>query len=97
MSDRKISEPSLRTLSFVLRNKELWPDGFDWNFAMCTNCAMGLAHQMWKKRVQRPYKEDMMKVFGLSEGTATNFFAIGNANTTPGEVADKIDAYLVDA
>jgi hypothetical protein len=37
----------LRRLAFALRNPQTWPKGFVWNFNACTQCAMGLACQLW--------------------------------------------------
>lgn len=42
-----LDRPSLRALSHILRHKELWPEGFVWNYSSCSTCAMGLAWQIW--------------------------------------------------
>lgn len=45
-----LDQPSLRALSHILRHKELWPKGFEWNFSKCSTCAMGLANKLWNLR-----------------------------------------------
>lgn len=42
-----IAEPSLKNLSYVLRHKELWPEGFTWYFNSCSTCAIGLCHKLY--------------------------------------------------
>ena len=104
MSKRDINTPSLESLSFILRNKELWPDGFEWNFRDCHKCAMGLAHQIWRE-VRVPTCGDMSNVFKLGPGVAMALFTSGwddqqeynSYSVTPDKIADRIDAYLVAA
>lgn len=50
-----ISKPTLAALSFVLRNKDLWPAGFQWDFGSTKECAMGLAHRLWPADVPEPF------------------------------------------
>ncbi len=45
---KDLDKPSLHALSYVLRHPDLWPAGFSWNYNWCHQCAMGLAHQLWK-------------------------------------------------
>ncbi len=42
-----LSTPSLKALSYVLRNRNLWPKKFVWNYNQCYSCAMGLAATLW--------------------------------------------------
>jgi len=42
-----LSKPSLHVLSYALRHPDTWPEGFNWNFDNCRECAMGLAHRLW--------------------------------------------------
>jgi hypothetical protein len=48
---RDLDKPSLHALSYVLRHPDTWPDGFVWDYRYCDQCAMGLAHELWKDKV----------------------------------------------
>jgi hypothetical protein len=83
----------LRGLSYLLRNKNLWPEKFEWNYASCDNCAMGLAMKSGLTNYSN----------GLDDKTRSHFFMnmLGGNPSTPGAqsitpeiVADRIDAYL---
>lgn len=39
--------PTLENLSKVLRNQDLWPLGFPWDYTHGATCAMGLADIIW--------------------------------------------------
>lgn len=43
-----LSKPSLTGLSYLLRHRELWPEGFNFYFMRCEDCAIGLAHRVWR-------------------------------------------------
>lgn len=43
-----LNKPSLIGLSYMLRHPDTWPEGFIWNYGHCEQCAMGLAHALWK-------------------------------------------------
>jgi hypothetical protein len=64
--------PSLPALAYVLRHRELWPEGFVWNFIGCETCAMGLAFQIWPGAGWRPETDGSSwhiwtsRTFGLS-------------------------------
>lgn len=103
MSDRKEVQntPSLRALSFALRNRETWPSAFDgWNFASCYTCAMGLAALMWPQQIPNPQVSAIAPAFGISAETASQLFCSTNcdvfevAGITPEIVADRIDRHL---
>lgn len=53
-----LSKPSLFALSHILRNPALWPKGFIWDYSDCEQCAMGIAHQMWKQVPEIPLSDD---------------------------------------
>lgn len=102
MSDQiNLSRPSLQALSYVLRNKGLWPQDFGpWNFTEPSGCAMGLARCLWPDA-----PSDMTVMFNLSYSTVCRVF-YGSCNTykttyfsdiTAEMVADMIDRidYLV--
>lgn len=94
-----LSKPSLEALSWLLRHKEMWPRGFEWKYANCHKCAMGLAATLWRKSVDLPTTEVMEKVFFMKEDAAEKIFLDGmfNHNTvdvTPEMIADDIDEYL---
>jgi hypothetical protein len=39
--------PSLENLSYILRHREWWPEGFRWSYKYCGHCAIGLCHELW--------------------------------------------------
>jgi hypothetical protein len=39
--------PSLESLSYILRHREWWPDGFEWDFQACSGCAIGLCEELF--------------------------------------------------
>jgi hypothetical protein len=99
MSNRKniSNQPSLRTLSFVLRHSELWPAGFEWYYGSCHTCAMGLARRLWDERVKQPTLVCMMEVFGINSRAAGQIFCSAYdrwSDITPEMVADRIDSIL---
>jgi hypothetical protein len=46
----QLDKPSLKALSYILRHREHWPEGFTWSFPNCEQCAMGLARNLWDKK-----------------------------------------------
>lgn len=102
-----LGKPSLEALSFMLRHREMWPAGFEWDYSECRNCAMGLAINLWNLREHSTRDgsmtgcEVMQKTFDISEKPADNIFYFANearglqeSDVTPEMVADDIDAYL---
>jgi hypothetical protein len=95
-----LSKPSLAALSFLLRNRETWPDGFAWDYSDCSTCAMGLAFRLGM--VARPFTGAMEDSFKISQEAANNFFVFATRHysldsmieVTPEHVADLIDAHL---
>lgn len=56
LSDLVKKVESLPALAFILRNKELWPKGFEWDYNNCNKCAMGLAKNLWDWKMEEvPY------------------------------------------
>jgi hypothetical protein len=47
-----LKEFSFPGLIFLLRHKELWPKGFEWDFMNCEQCAMGLVHKQWFSKIK---------------------------------------------
>jgi len=98
----KVMKPELNNLSHILRNKNLWPEGFEWDYSHCHTCAMGLAHKLWKEQIEYPLTNVMAKVFDMSSEAAGDIFTgMGKTledeqNITPEQVADAIDAYIAN-
>jgi hypothetical protein len=99
-----LTKPSLEALSHILRHKEMWPEGFKWNFGDCQSCAMGLAHKMWLE-INSPSSYRMAEHMGITERDACDLFVEASWNAdwnsdkynfdiTPEMVADQIDLYL---
>jgi hypothetical protein len=74
-----VFKPDLRLLAHVLRHRELWPEGFVWNYSSCTHCAMGLAFQLWPDDQWRP-----------DEGGGSWHGWISRKMDIPLEIADQI-------
>lgn len=81
-------EPSLSMLSHFLRDKDLWPKGFIWDYSNCNTCAMGLAVEMFNLTLgtsdndanllfpfpAQTYLHAMLETFGLKENEARKIF-----------------------
>ena len=97
-----LSKPSLEALSWLLRHKEMWPRGFEWNYSSCDTCAMGLAYELWTENCVGANTYWMKKIFNLSEEIARAIFIdavvgqgrLGFSDITPEMIADDIDEYL---
>lgn len=94
-------KPSLQMLSTVLRDRSLWPKDFEWNYAHCTCCAMGLLYRLMNKEMPDGFElENQIKEIlnidyrGLSMFIGTYHYRISPTLVTPGDVADEIDAYI---
>ncbi len=42
-----LSVPSLENLAYVLRHRETWPRGFEWDYRFGPSCAIGLSAETW--------------------------------------------------
>jgi hypothetical protein len=97
-----ISTPTLANLVWVLRHREVWPAKFEWDYADCETCAMGLAARLWRQ-VYRPNSETMARVFRLSQLAAskqfTQAYSVRTERTgwrtlskiSPEDIADNIE------
>ena len=90
-----LSKPTLYGLSYLLRNL---PEGFQFNYHSCPNCAMGLAAHQWEpaKRMQVS-ASDMERMFGLDSVTTLKIFHNAGSPSNyfkprASEIADLIDA-----
>lgn len=90
-----LSKPSARGLSYLLRHKELWPEGFIWNYGCHGTCAIGLASRVW---LHHPHAFSAMvgKACGIDRAAAQDIFLNMAPDVLPSEVADRIDAYLAE-
>ena len=99
-----LSKPSLKALSHILRDKELWPTGFTWNYGRCDQCAMGMAVELWFKTKTLGVEEHIdliIEQLDLEFEVAEVIF-LNNPNgrlnmslVTPEMVADEIDKCLM--
>lgn len=77
---RDLDKPSLGNLAYALRHPETWPKGFVWNYADCAQCAMGLAHSLWREKTERPSNRGevgssrMARAFAIPYETALAVF-----------------------
>src|SRR4051812_15081819 len=88
-----LSKPSLQALAYILRHRELWPEGFRWEFTDCTKCAMGLAIRLWHIH-DSPCTGTMCEYFPISRPEAHHLFlGYSHPSITPEMVADRIESY----
>jgi len=80
---RDLDKPSLHALSYALRHPDTWPQGFYWNYSDCDECAMGLAHCLWKS-IPQPTDDssrgttDMARTFHIPYSVADSIFYGGD-------------------
>ena len=100
-----LTKPSLSTLAFVLRHRELWPADFEWDYTECAQCALGVGIRLgWLVGSDNlEHVIDSAKAaFAISEDIAESIFCNAEASfpgvrfgeVTPEHVADLIDAHL---
>lgn len=86
-----LDKPSLHALSYALRHPDTWPDGFYWQFDQCDQCAMGLAHALWKK-IPKAHRHSgasiMAKAFAMPYSDADNIF-MGHGEWAPRRIKTK--------
>ena len=89
----------VRELSFILRNRALWPKGFEWDYIYCESCAMGLAFELGMAPQCNTLAIAVQ--FNMSRADATNIFIYAGQSIltklmqdiTPEHIADLLDAY----
>ena len=94
-----LHQHTVRELSFILRNRALWPEGFEWDYTDCRSCAMGLAFRLGMASLSSSWS--MATAFNMSVGVADKIFILANAffpvarmsDITPEHIADLLDAY----
>ncbi len=64
-----LSRPSAKGLAYLLRHKELWPEGFSWDYIDPDRCAIGLARRYWPRSHLPLYGS-----FGLSVRQSARIF-----------------------
>ena len=97
--DETLHQHAARELSFILRNRALWPEGFEWDYSQCETCAMGLAFKLGM--VAKPFPSTMIQRFNIPEHEADNIFLhaalfvplVHGLPITPEHIADLLDAY----
>ncbi len=76
-----LDKPSLHALSYSLRHPDTWPQGFFWDYSNCHQCAMGLAHALWKAKIPPTDIHDgasiMAKSFAMPYSEARDIFLEG--------------------
>lgn len=98
--DVDLTKPSLKGLSYLLKHKELWPEGFDWNWSSPTHCAMGLCRKQWGTRLGmffqlRKHSTIAARMLGITQPEAQHLF-LNSSWSTPTTIADKIDELIVE-
>lgn len=99
--------PTLQSLAYVLRHKELWPTDFEWHYGYMYSCALGLAKRLWPNhdyRIQSRYTPDAYgatESFGIPTDICHQIFANALLNgllpmswVRPITVARRIERHL---
>lgn len=63
-----LTEPTVPGLIYLLRHKEMWPEGFVWKYNRPCSCAMGLSLRFWqggRKRSGALFTRDIAPLFDL--------------------------------
>ena len=97
--DETLHQHAARELSFILRNRALWPNGFEWDYTRCETCAMGLAVRLGM--ATRHNTLAMTVPFNMSVEEAEKIFIEARhhfsvarmSDITPEHIADLLDAY----
>lgn len=97
-----LRKPSLAGLAYLLRHRELWPQGFEWKYVSYDRCAIGLAKQYWRLPDHFSSARSAAELFGipiavsmnLFTGGAWSFFAMVFGRIKPEMVAAEIDKYM---
>lgn len=94
--------PAMRrsVLIATLRDKTLWPKGFEWNYASRSTCAIGLTEKLWPNIHIRIHWFTPCPEFGLSDGEVNQVFGglyytppfMRDTPVTPEMVADRLEA-----
>lgn len=99
-----LSQPTLSGLAWLLRHKEAWPEGFQWDYRFCETCAIGLAARLWYDPAVYLHEDINWAelAFSLTFDMARTFFAdIKHPHTakmqavTPEMVAACIESHLL--
>jgi len=96
--DVDLSKPSLEGLSYLLRNKGLWPKGFAWDYTSNLRCAIALGKETWGRVAWQGHEmhmpvSDYSRIF-CAERFRRTYNVHCLSDVTPELVADKIDQYL---
>ena len=103
-----LAYPSLENLSHILRNRDLWPVGFEWNFKHCDQCALGIIDRLWHDKYPQssalmlseiPSETESVIFYSSRSKPKVRVFGIFKRDryheeVTPEMVADQIDEYL---
>ena len=96
-----LAAPTLEGLAYALRHREVWPEGFEWDYSLCETCAIGMARELWDstRNLDLPDIFNISVMFNISVDTAFDIFVwLGLDSTcatiTPDYVAAAIDRYL---
>ena len=97
--DETLHQHAARKLSFILRNRALWPEGFEWDYRNCQTCAIGLAIRLGM--IVSWDDEDIEKRFSIPRNEARKIFIAAQhhfsvarmSDITPEHIADLLDEY----
>lgn len=95
-----LKKPSLKGLAYLLRHKELWPEGFEWRWDSSLTCAIGLARQYWSLHL--PF-QSLQGALNMSDSDYGRCFLCGSVkpwycfwrDISPEDVARRIERRLL--
>ena len=96
--DETLHQHAARELSFILRNRELWPKGFEWDYTRCETCAVGLAFRLGMatenntSAMKVPFNMSVEETYKIFIEAAAHFL-VAASDITPEHIADLLDAY----
>ena len=98
-----LSQPSVKGLIYLLRNKDQWPKTFGyWSYTSAPTCAMGLAQEMWPEHICVKNVETVSAAIGITFHQGSRAFMSAHEGklfmrfhmVTPDRVADVLERYV---
>jgi hypothetical protein len=69
-----LTKPSPRALAHILRDKTLWPPGFEFGFGKCATCALAIEAKTWPEEFPVPSPWYAARALGISDQESLRIF-----------------------
>ncbi len=79
-----LTKPSPRALAYILRDKTLWPPGFEFHYGRCATCALQIAHLQWPEEIPSPSSWYVAGALDINILTAIRIFMCRPSKVLPG-------------